>query len=283
MRPHARKSQSNKRAHQKEDDDDVADDSEQSFESPERDGNTDYGLDFTSSRLSQINLSPRRCSTLRKKSPTKHQKETTSSSSEDDDESDEENQPPAPLLSRNVSQTNRTRTDDSRKTAQPKQTTTKHRRKQTIPESRARKMTREIIRLQATDKFLIPRLPISRLVREIIQSNSAYVSMITTSALEAIHTSAEMYLTQRFQDAYLLTQYRGRVTLEVRDMAMVAYFCKNYGGFWDYIYIVLAVICLPRYNQTYYCTVMDFCYVIFVIQIRKNIKPSYTFLCSIEI
>lgn len=231
MRPHARKSQPKKRAHQKEDDDDVADDSDQSFESPERNGNTDYGLDFTSSRLSQINLSPRRCSTLRKRSPTKHQKEATSSS-EDDDESDEENQPPAPRLSRNVSQTNRTRRDDSRKTAQPKKTTaTRQPRKQTKPVSRATKMTREIMRLQATDKLLIPRLSFSRLVREIIQSNSLHVTMITTSALEAIHASAEMYLTQRFQDAYLLTQYRGRVTLEVRDMAMVAYFCKNYGGF----------------------------------------------------
>lgn len=228
MRPHTRKSQPKKRAHQKETD--ISDDSEQSFESPAKDANTDYGLDFTSSRLSQINLSPRRCSTLRKKSPSKHQKEATSSS-EYDNESDEENQPPPPLLSRNVSQVNRTRRDESRKTAQPKKTTTKQPRKQANPESRARKMTREIARLQSTDKLMIPRLPFSRLVREIIQSSTPYVTMITTSALEAIHASAEMYLTQRFQDAYLLTNYRGRVTLEVRDMAMVAYFCKNYGGF----------------------------------------------------
>lgn len=226
MRPHSRKSQTKKKVNPKEVE---ISDEDLSFESPERDGQTDYGLDFTSSRLSQLNASPRRCSTLRKKSPIVRNRRTSSSSEYDNESEDEENQPP---------QHERTRLGNSRQVLQqkkPKQKATAptepKRRKQIYPEHRMQKLSREIQRLQLTDKYLIPRLPFSRLVREIIHSNSSIVSMITSSALEALQTSAEMYLTQRFQDAYLLTNYRGRVTLEVRDMAMVAYFCKIYGGF----------------------------------------------------
>lgn len=225
MRPHTRKSQTKKNVNSKEDE---ISDENLTFESPERDGQTDYGLDFTTSRLSQLNASPRRCSTLRKKSEIVHHRRTSSSSEYDNESEDEENQPP---------QQNRTRLGISQ-VAQPKKPPRKatapvepKRRKQINPEHRIKKLSREIQRLQLTDKYLIPRLPFSRLVREIIRSNSSIVSMITSSALEALQTSAEMYLTQRFQDAYLLTNYRGRVTLEVRDMAMVAYFCKIYGGF----------------------------------------------------
>ncbi|XP_062132977.1 histone H3-like centromeric protein cid [Drosophila sulfurigaster albostrigata] len=104
-------------------------------------------------------------------------------------------------------------------------------RKQSRPERRDIKMNREIIRLRnITETFLIPRLPFSRLVRELLLQQNSDVHMVTMGALEALQTASEMYLTQRFEDAYLMTKFRGRVTLEVRDLAVVAYFCKSYGG-----------------------------------------------------
>ncbi|KAH8420976.1 hypothetical protein KR222_000296 [Zaprionus bogoriensis] len=217
MRPHARKSKAGKQAQSKESD---ISDEETAFQSPDRDDQTDYGLEFTTSRLSAMNTSPRRCSTLRKNPPTARQE-----AEELDDYTDEEyteNRPPASSkTSRHHSQKQATR-----KAPAPGASS---RRKQAKPEHCLQKLHQEIVRLQLTTKFLIPRLPFSRVVREVILSNSTTVKMITPSALEAIQTAAEMYLTQRFQDAYLLTNFRNRVTLEVRDMAMVAYFCKVYG------------------------------------------------------
>nr|ARC76684.1 Cid1 [Drosophila diplacantha] len=102
----------------------------------------------------------------------------------------------------------------------------RRRRKQRGPVSRANRMNRQIRRLQACTTPLIPRLPFSRLVRELI-TKYASSCRITESALGALQESSELYLTQRFQDAYLLTHHRGRVTLEVRDMALIAFIIEN--------------------------------------------------------
>nr|ARC76690.1 Cid1 [Drosophila seguyi] len=101
------------------------------------------------------------------------------------------------------------------------------RRKQRGPISRANRMNREIRRLRACTAPLIPRLPFSRLVRELIMKYTSSSFRITESALGALQESSELYLTQRFEDAYLLTHHRGRVTLEVRDMALIAYIIDN--------------------------------------------------------
>nr|ARC76680.1 Cid1 [Drosophila barbarae] len=98
------------------------------------------------------------------------------------------------------------------------------RRKQRGPVSRANRMNREMRRLRECTTPLIPRLSFSRLVRELIMKCSGVVPFrITESALGALQESSELFLTQRFEDAYLLTLHRGRVTLEVRDMALIAY------------------------------------------------------------
>lgn len=46
---------------------------------------------------------------------------------------------------------------------------------------------------------------------------------ITPEALAALQESAEMYVTQFFEDAYSLTLHRGRVTLNVKDMQLIHY------------------------------------------------------------
>lgn len=103
------------------------------------------------------------------------------------------------------------------------------RRKQILPLSHAERLRREVYLLQKSPYFMIPRLPFGRVVREIIQEHSASTSCITRGALEALQTASEMFLTQRFQDSYLMTMHRGRVTLEVRDMALMAAICKLHG------------------------------------------------------
>lgn len=103
------------------------------------------------------------------------------------------------------------------------------RRKQKLPLSHAERLRREVYLLQKSPYFMIPRLPFGRVVREIIQEHSASTSCITRGALEALQTASEMFLTQRFQDSYLMTMHRGRVTLEVRDMALMAAICKLHG------------------------------------------------------
>nr|ARC76694.1 Cid1 [Drosophila watanabei] len=101
------------------------------------------------------------------------------------------------------------------------------RRKQRAPLSRAYRMNLEIRRLRACTTPLIPRLPFSRLVKELIQRNTSSTFRITETALAALQESTELYLTQRLQDAYLLTKHRGRVTLEVRDLALMTYLMER--------------------------------------------------------
>nr|ARC76682.1 Cid1 [Drosophila birchii] len=101
------------------------------------------------------------------------------------------------------------------------------RRKQRGPLSRANRMNREIRRLRECTTPLIPRLPFSRLVRELIMKCTTVPFKITETAMGALQESSELFLTQRFEDAYLLTLHRGRVTLEVRDMALIAYIVQN--------------------------------------------------------
>ncbi|EDV98453.1 histone H3-like centromeric protein cid [Drosophila grimshawi] len=105
------------------------------------------------------------------------------------------------------------------------------RRKQAMPLIRAERLQGEIRRLQATSQFMIPRTAFGRVVREILQKHTRYQNSfrITMSALLALQTASELYMTQRFEDSYLMTLHRNRVTLEVRDMALMAFICKLHG------------------------------------------------------
>nr|ARC76687.1 Cid1 [Drosophila nikananu] len=165
----------------------------------------DYlNLESATSRLSLQSANNQNRSTLRRSNRTVE---------------DQENRPPA------------VRPQQTRKNAEGGETgaagPAPRRRKQRGPVSRANQMNREIRRLRACTTPLIPRLPFSRLVREVITNYTSSACRITESALEALQESSELYLTHRFQDAYLLTHHRGRVTLEVRDMALIAYIIEN--------------------------------------------------------
>lgn len=46
---------------------------------------------------------------------------------------------------------------------------------------------------------------------------------VTGKALEALQESAEMYLTQVFEDSNLLTYHRQRCTLNVKDIKLAMY------------------------------------------------------------
>ncbi|XP_017960183.1 histone H3-like centromeric protein cid [Drosophila navojoa] len=196
-------------------------DEESAFQTPEHDNETDYGLEFTTSRTSRTT---RKCSTLRKNSSGNRAQKITI----DNVSSDEENL--SPIATPPSRQRQQSSVSNKHNPKQPPATAKSSRRKKNAPEHRLKKLHREIECLQKHQGFLIPRLAFSRLLREILIQHSKIPFKITTGALEAVQTATEMYLTQRFQDAYLLTQYRSRVTLEVRDMALVAYFCKTYGN-----------------------------------------------------
>lgn len=92
------------------------------------------------------------------------------------------------------------------------------RRKQVPP------LTREMIKLQQSTNTLIPRLPFSRLIRELIQKQNYGVSYrITPEALEALQVATEYYITGIFSDAYRITSIRKQVTLQPRDVQLLLY------------------------------------------------------------
>nr|ARC76796.1 Cid3 [Drosophila auraria] len=177
-----------------------------SLRSPEAPENaTDYGLNFSTSRLMGQDANNRRSSTLTREPPP-GQSPASSGSPQSDQNSGESQERVASA-------------------PPPAQATPPRRRKQRPPLSRAHQMEREIRRLRNRTGPLIPRLPFSRLVRELMLkvTGGREPLRITEGGLQVLQESTELYLTQRFEDAYLLTHHRGRVTLEVRDMVLMAY------------------------------------------------------------
>lgn len=82
---------------------------------------------------------------------------------------------------------------------------------------------REIYKLQCSTQSIIPKLPFSRLIREILHSSSTTANRITPPALIALQESSELYLTHLFEDSYRCTLHRSRVTLSVKDMQLVKF------------------------------------------------------------
>lgn len=69
--------------------------------------------------------------------------------------------------------------------------------------------------------LLIPKLSFSRLVREILIDVSRVPDIrVTPEFLLALQEASELYLVQFFQDSYLCTLHRGRVTLIPKDMQL---------------------------------------------------------------
>nr|ARC76737.1 Cid4 [Drosophila diplacantha] len=199
------------------------DDDSTTFQSDDDNG-TDYGLEFTSSQIALEDATNRRCSTMRKDTSTVRKARSANQSEDLENRSPEGRSPRTPKNSRQMIQ---------KSTAQPPaaakvNASGAQKRKTHRPVNHRLKMERDIQRLQAYAGLLIPRLPFSRLVREIITQLNGYEARmrVTEGALQVMQESAELYLTHRLQDSYLLTMHRGRVTLEVRDMALMALLCS---------------------------------------------------------
>jgi len=109
----------------------------------------------------------------------------------------------------------------------PKKITTKEGRSRYKPGLAALK---EIRKYQVGYQLLMPRLPFSRLVREITQKiveekNSSQKEkmeslLYSKKAIEAIQEAAEHYLISLFEDAMLCSIHAKRVTLMANDLRL---------------------------------------------------------------
>jgi len=78
----------------------------------------------------------------------------------------------------------------------------------------------EIKHYQQTTDLLLLRAPFSRVVREITQDLGVRDIKYKASALAALQVAAEYYLIGLFEDSYLLTIHRNRVTLTDKDIML---------------------------------------------------------------
>ncbi|KAK9303644.1 hypothetical protein QLX08_004738 [Tetragonisca angustula] len=82
---------------------------------------------------------------------------------------------------------------------------------------------REIRHYRKSVNLLIPKLPFTRLVRDIMIDlfPRSGINRIQASALQALQEATEAYIVQFFEDCILLTQHANRVTLQIRDMILM--------------------------------------------------------------
>eukprot|EP00096_Caligus_rogercresseyi_P012924 TRINITY_DN5588_c0_g1_i1.p1 TRINITY_DN5588_c0_g1~~TRINITY_DN5588_c0_g1_i1.p1 ORF type:complete len:197 (+),score=84.20 TRINITY_DN5588_c0_g1_i1:259-849(+) len=80
----------------------------------------------------------------------------------------------------------------------------------------------EIRSFQKSTKLLIPKMPFSRLVREItVDLHRRDGLRYTSQALEALQEAAESYLIHLFEDVVLLAIHAKRVTIMPKDINLV--------------------------------------------------------------
>uniref|UniRef100_A0A182QFH7 Core Histone H2A/H2B/H3 domain-containing protein n=1 Tax=Anopheles farauti TaxID=69004 RepID=A0A182QFH7_9DIPT len=99
-------------------------------------------------------------------------------------------------------------------TAKPK----KNRRKPSKPSDW--KLIKDMLHLQGTVHYLIPKLSFGRVIREILSEFAPTGLRVTPQALECLQESAELYTVQLFQDAYRCTFHRDRITLQPKDIQL---------------------------------------------------------------
>ncbi|XP_023294285.2 histone H3-like centromeric protein cid [Lucilia cuprina] len=220
------------------------------FRTPDTENDvTDYGLEFTTSHIQ--NPSPRRCSTLRTAPSSQEELQSGMHNSKSVIKANETprsalvktptpSEKTKPVKKANTKQKKLKGTPkpkeplssaketpaDKTETTQQQQVARKP-RKRPNPMQLEKRFWKDVQNLQNRTDHLIPMLPFSRLVRELMHDASTEVFKITPTALEALQTSSELYLTQRLQDAYMLTLHRGRVTLDVKDMELINYLKIN--------------------------------------------------------
>ncbi|XP_022649445.1 histone H3.v1-like isoform X1 [Varroa jacobsoni] len=107
--------------------------------------------------------------------------------------------------------------------------TLKGRRKQSEPQklgtkvSRMMSTIRQIKQLQLTTNLLIPRLPFTRVVREVTQEITGPTAgfRYTADAVDALQTITEYYLTSLFCDANRVAAHANRVTVMPKDLELL--------------------------------------------------------------
>lgn len=78
---------------------------------------------------------------------------------------------------------------------------------------------REIRQYQKSTDLLIPKLPFSRVVKEICHKYKDGIRW-RMQAISALHYAAEAHIVDIFEDAYLCSIHAKRVTLMVRDIQL---------------------------------------------------------------
>jgi len=79
----------------------------------------------------------------------------------------------------------------------------------------------EIRKFQKTTQLLIPRLPFSRVIREICDQVVPRANLrFQSAAIQALQEAAEAYLVTLFEDSYLCSIHAKRVTLMPKDMTL---------------------------------------------------------------
>lgn len=91
------------------------------------------------------------------------------------------------------------------------------------------RVLKEIRYLQNTTKLLIPRLSFQRVVRETMQQFTPE-ARIQSSAVAALHESAEALIVELFDDLTRVVNITGRVTVMPRDVNLALYFHEKFNS-----------------------------------------------------
>jgi len=78
----------------------------------------------------------------------------------------------------------------------------------------------EIRKYQKSSNLLIPRLPFSRVIREVCEQVCPRGLRFQSSAINALQEASEAYLVTLFEDSLLCTIHAKRVTLMPKDMTL---------------------------------------------------------------
>jgi len=79
----------------------------------------------------------------------------------------------------------------------------------------------DIRKYQKSYNLLIPKMPFSRLVREICQQMCSNDMRFQSAALSALQEASEAFLVQLFEDCNLAAIHAKRVTIMDRDMRFI--------------------------------------------------------------
>ncbi|XP_050624893.1 histone H3.3C-like [Macaca thibetana thibetana] len=82
----------------------------------------------------------------------------------------------------------------------------------------------EISRYQKSTEFLIPKIPLQRLVREIAQDFKTDLRF-QSAAMGALQEASEAYLVGLFEDTNLCAIYAKRVTIMPKDIQLARRIC----------------------------------------------------------